>query len=144
MPSIAVGSGCRLPHRKIRQVGDGASVAYIAYFRHDVLSALRICRSGARNPVSQRCDTLAAGEIFDACIVPTLDHPVHPLKKGGEFALRGSASVRPPHVLFRPEEISMIGCAMTWCISHTCIACSFSTGTRSALYRWRRSDRRGP
>ena len=30
----------------------------------------------------------------------------------------------------RPEEISMDLCAMTWCISHTCITCSFSTGTR--------------
>jgi hypothetical protein len=33
-------------------------------------------------------------------------------------------------VLFRPEGILMDLCAMTWCISHTCITCSFLTGTK--------------
>ena len=35
----------------------------------------------------------------------------------------------------RTDELSCGKCAMTWCISYTCITCSFSTGTRSAPYR---------
>ena len=33
---------------------------------------------------------------------------------------------------------------MTWCISHTCIACSFLTGTTMCPVPMRRSGRRGP